>query len=255
VAQGDTAGHAGGGTSGLSIVVASRLSEGDEAACLAALAPQCVGAEVVLVRDAPAGPAVPWAQVHVNPGAMVPELWADGLRRAAGDVVAFLATTSIPDARFVADVVDHHRAGHLAVGGAIEPGPAMGAADWAVYFCRYAPYMQPIDDPLVEMAADNGSYRRQVLVEHGALERDAFLEPFVHADLRADGIAVTVQPRPVVHVTGGWRLRPFLRRPQPVLGTPSKKSTMPVSSEYSAPTMSIPLWVTRFSSIVEPCRS
>lgn len=202
----------GDGVGDVSIVLASRLGEGDERACLAALESQLHLAHVILVRDADGGEAPPpWARLHVRRDGLVPELWAEGLRSATGEIVAFLATTSIPGERWVQDVVALHRQGHLAVGGPIEPGESMRHADWAVYFCRYAPYMLPIDDPHVEMAADNGSYRREVLERHVDRDAEGFLEPFVHAAMRSAGIDVTVQPRPVVRLAGGLRLRPFYR--------------------------------------------
>ena len=85
----------------------------------------------------------------------------------------------------------------------------MGAADWAVYFCRYAPYMLPIDGSATEAAADNGSYSRAVLARYADLYRETFLEPFVHRALRRDGYPVAVEPGRVVELVGGNRLAHF----------------------------------------------
>lgn len=198
----------------LTVIIGSRHDEGDEQGCLEALAPQVEGVEVLLVRDVDSGLPVPdWVRVTSGGGGLIPELWAAGLRDASGDVVALTASTSVPGAGWVRATMDLDARGHVAVGGPIEPGVAMRPADWAVYFCRYASYALPVlaGDQL-EVAADNASYRRRVLEEHGDLYRSAFLEPFVHRALRADGHAVTVVEDRVVTLAGGNRLPRFLRQ-------------------------------------------
>ena len=202
-----------GGDTSLTVVVAARAGEGDERACLSALAPQVEQARVLLVRDRLDGPPPPpWAEVLTVGGGLTPELWAAGIHAATGDVVALTATTTIPRPDWISATVGLHARGHVAVGGAIEPGADMRASDWAVYFCRYAPYMLPIDGSATEAAADNGSYTRVVLARYADLYQEAFLEPFVHRALRRDGHRVAVEPDRVVEVSGGHRLGHFCRQ-------------------------------------------
>jgi len=198
----------------LTIIVGSRHDEGDERACLDALAPQVGGIEVLLVRDIDTGRPVPdWVSLTTGGGDVVPELWATGLRAARGEVVALTATTILTGPDWVQATLDLHARGHVAVGGPIEPGPSMSPVDWAVYCCRYAPYARPVGPGgVLDVAGDNASYRRDVLMAHAGGYGTAFLEPFVHEALRAGGHAVTVVNERVVRVAGGHRLGPFLRQ-------------------------------------------
>ena len=196
----------------LTIVVGSRAGEGDEGQCLAALSSQVDGVEVIVVRDREGAPLPTWVTTAATrAGGLVPELWATGLRLAGGDVVALTAATMIPGPDWVDQTLKLHAQGRVAVGGPIEPGPSMRWVDWAVYFCRFSPYALPVArSDALEVAADNGSYRRSALTPHADLYEAAFLEPFVHRALRADGHAVTVVPDRVARVAGHQRLRPFL---------------------------------------------
>ena len=199
----------------LSVVIGARRGEGDERRCLEALEPQIAGVdvEIILVRDDHSGPLAPsWVTLITRAGALVPQLWAAGLERADGRVVAFTASTMIPGPDWIEQTLRLHAAGHVAVGGPIEPGPVMGRADWAVYFCRFSPYARPITaSDALEVAADNGSYTREVLLPHAGLYQDAFLEPFIHRVLRSEGHRVTVVPDRVAYLARGHHLGAFCR--------------------------------------------
>lgn len=198
---------------GLSIVIAARADDGDELRCLAALERQVDGAQVLVVRDRDTGPPVPsWVEVATRPDGLVPELWATGLELAEGDVVALTATSMVPGPDWVRSTMELHARGHVAVGGPIEPGGALRPTDWAVYFCRYAPFMLPLGEDVREMAADNASYRREVLARHHDVYGDAFLEPFVHEALRREGHSVDVVPDRVVRMGRGHRVAVFARQ-------------------------------------------
>lgn len=195
----------------VSVVVASRADEPGPEACLAAIVSQAGRDVEVLVVCDTAGRCHPGVdRAIVLPGALVPELWAAGIEEARGDVVLLTAGDLVPDPGWVAGM----RAalavrGRVAVGGAIEPGPGLSLADWALYFCRYARYMLPLRaDGDLEVAGDNAAYERLRLLQHRDRWEHGFWEPFVHAVLRVEGTLV-VDPGIVVRLAAGHSARAF----------------------------------------------
>lgn len=199
----------------LSIVVAHPGPDGAGSACLEALRPQ-VGAdvEVIVVAAAPIARPVPhWFEELVVPGGLAPELWAAGVVRAEGTIVGLLSTAVAPGAHWVARTLAVHATGAAAVGGPIEPGAGGTLVDWALWFCRYAPYLPPLVNPeAVEVPADNASYLRRVLVRYRELYERSFLEPFLHDAMRADGHAVRMTSERTVRTLGGARATAFCRQ-------------------------------------------
>ncbi|MDQ3898203.1 MAG: glycosyltransferase [Actinomycetota bacterium] len=143
----------------------------------------------------------------------MPELWAKGLQHATGDLVGLLASTAVPDPDWVARTLELHRHGEAAVGGAIEPGTGLRLVDWAVYFCRYTPYLLPIDEgSLVELPGDNASYRTDILARYRHLWERGFWEPAVHHAMRADGHHLRMSGERVVRHGPGTRAGAFCRQ-------------------------------------------
>lgn len=199
----------------MSVVIGARRSERDAGACLAALASQVrPGVEVILVEDAPSEATAPeWVRRLVRPGGLVPELWSAGIAEARGRVLALTAATVVPEPDWVERMLGAHTDGAAAVGGAIEPAAGMGAVDWAVYFCRYAPYMLPFSSgDAVDVAGDNASYRMDSLEPYRGMFADAFWEPFIHRPMRRDGLRLEVRPEIVVRQATGMRFRGFSRQ-------------------------------------------
>lgn len=196
----------------LSVVVAMRQAEGGGPACLERLASQRrPGVEVIVVRDEPNGDAPSWAEVCTRPGGLVPELWAEGIRRSRGRVVALTTASVLPSDDWVARTLSLHGDGAAAVGGPVESGPGLRGVDWAVYLCRYAAYMLPLDG-VPDLPGDNASYDGVALRTYAALYGDGFWEPFVHARMRADGYTLTLRPERVVRHAPGARWAAFSRQ-------------------------------------------
>jgi hypothetical protein len=167
----------------LSVVVASNGAPGSVEACLASLAGQVDGAEVI---------------VQERPGAVVPELWRDGIDAASGAVVALTISPMRPAPDWIARIRERLVADEV-VAGAIEPGEGLRIVDWAEYFCRYAPDMLPFErreNP--EIPGDNCAYRRDLLERTRDLYRDGFWEPEVNRALRAEGVRLWHDPGVVV---------------------------------------------------------
>lgn len=153
-------------------------------ACLAALAPQADGAEVI-VQD--------------RPGALVPELWRQGIEAASGQAVALTISVMRPAPDWVARIRERLAEDEV-VAGAIEPGEGLRVVDWAEYFCRYARDMLPFarrQNP--EIPGDNCAYRRELLDRTREIWHEGFWEPEVNRALRSDGVRLWHDPAVVVY--------------------------------------------------------
>jgi len=149
------------------------------------------GAELLLVarageRPALEGPGV--RHVEAPAGALVPRLWAAGLRAASAESVALTTTHFLPTpawARAVAALEFDDDAG---VGGPIRCAPDSDGRGWAIWIQRYAAYAPPLPaGPAREIAADDAVYRRSLVLAHEDLLAEGFWEPGFHARFARDG--------------------------------------------------------------------
>ncbi len=197
----------------LTVVVAARAADGSSAACLDALHAQLEPmVRVIVVGDERDQLDRIWVEGIEEVDRPVPELWSVGIALAHTELVALLAGTVVPEQDWIALTLRAHDDGTEAVGGPVEPGADFGYADWAVYFCRYTPYMRPIQDQQIEVPGDNASYRADVLEQYADVYADGFWEPFVHTRMRADGHDVIVRSDRVVRPQGGLSASTFCRQ-------------------------------------------
>ena len=188
----------------------------DVAACLAALEPQRNGDQVIACEPRPIGEELrsrfPWVEWVVQEDALVPELWTEGIARSRGDIVALTIAPMIPADDWLASIRAQHEQ-HDVVAGAIEPAGGLRLADWAEYFCRYAPDMLPFDPrEHPDLPGDNASYKRRLLEEVDDTYRDGFWEPDVHRRLAQDGARLWHAPSMVVRLGRSGGTRAFLRQ-------------------------------------------
>ena len=119
------------------------------------------GLEAVKVRF-PDVRFLPAPDVVAHPGGREHHdvLRARGLAEAKGDLVGLLEDHARPDPHWAASVVDAHRLEHAAVGGAIENG-VNRALNWAVYYCDFGRYQNPLPAGETALASDaNTTYNR-----------------------------------------------------------------------------------------------
>jgi hypothetical protein len=201
-------------TPALSIVIGSNGAPGSVERCLEALEPQLDGAEVVVCEPEASGEPVrerfAFARFLERPGALVPELWRDGIDASGGDVVALTISPMQPAADWV-ETLRARLADDDVVAGAIDPGEGLRIADWAEYFCRYARDLRPFARrETLDIPGDNCAYRRELLVRTQELWRDGFWEPEVNRRLRADGVRLWHDPALVVFQGRSAGFRRFL---------------------------------------------
>ncbi len=206
----------------LTVVVGSSNARATVAEGLGTLVAQCrrVGAELIVVDHSDDGTDAAIREcfpdvclVRAPETRYIPELWAVGVERAAGEVVALTTAHCVPADDWVARVLEAHDAHDAAgIGGAIENDPAATAADWAVYFCRYHRFMPPLAaGPTADIAGDNASYKRWALDRTRDLWRDGFWEPDIHAEILRRGGTLRLEPRIVVRHVRSFGVAGFVR--------------------------------------------
>lgn len=129
-------------------------------------------------------------------------LRAIGLRLATAPIVALLEDHGTPSASWVPAVLEAHRRSDAAViGGAVENGMDR-ILNWAVYYCDFGRYQNPVPTGDVEFASDsNVSYKRDALMSVKDQWYDAFHETSVNWELQRRGETLVLDPRMVVHQT------------------------------------------------------
>lgn len=193
----------------LSVVVVSFNGAAILRDCLATLMPDArrVGAEVIAVsnwqdasgRDALERDFPDTRWVNAPDGHIVPRLRRLGMAASHGQIVAILEDDCLVAPGWCEAILVAHRTPDVAIGGAVEPGPYRRGIDWAVFFCEYGRFMQPLPErPTPDLPGNNVSYKRAAL---DALPlSDGFYDVFVHQrwahegrGLRADGTIVIRQ--------------------------------------------------------------
>lgn len=182
----------------VSVVIGASGSESSLVRCLEALDRHRRGAQVIVVEAQPSAAALrsrfPWAEFHERPGSLVPELWRDGIEKARGRIVAITIAPMIATPDWIDSIVREHEQ-HDAVGGAIDLGSDLRLVDWAEYFCRYARDMPPFPAADREdIAGDNASYKRALLVDERPHLRTGFWEPIIHPALQRRGVGLWHTP-------------------------------------------------------------
>lgn len=189
----------------LSIVVASVESGRRIDAALASLAAAAapLAGELLVMdasRDDSAIRAARRAGVVVQRfpvGTLVPDLWAAGIRAARGEVVAITTAHTVvpPDwARILVDALASPAVG--GVGGPMTLAASASRVDAAVFFLRYAAFLetQVADGPVSgEIAGDNAAYRRADLLADPETLRHGFWELPFHQQLRRRGLRLEIR--------------------------------------------------------------
>lgn len=126
-------------------------------------------------------------------------LRARGVAVARGDVVALLEDHAKPDRDWCANVIAAHRKDFAAIGGAIENGVDR-PLNWAVYYCDFGRYQNPLPAGESSYASDaNVTYKRSSLESIRATWEKSFREVVVNAALRSKKEKVALQPDVIVY--------------------------------------------------------
>ena len=126
-------------------------------------------------------------------------LRARGLAAASGELIGLLEDHARPDTRWAASVVAAHRQGHAAVGGAIE-NAVDRALNWAVYYCDFGRYQNPVPVGDTPSASDaNVTYKRSELEGVRSVWQHTFNEILVNGALKSAGKTIALDPQVIVY--------------------------------------------------------
>ncbi len=130
----------------------------------------------------------------------VPELRAQGVYRASGEIVALLEDHCTCDENWCAEIKRAHELPYSVVGGSVENASCERLLDWAGYFYDYSRYMLPHRAGVVTaLSGANVSYKRSVLVEIADDFRNGFFEAFIHGELQRRGHELYMMPSAIMY--------------------------------------------------------
>jgi len=126
-------------------------------------------------------------------------LRATGMAAARGALIGILEDHAKPDPGWCAQVAATHREAYAAVGGAIENGIDR-PLNWAVYFCDFGKYQNPLPAGETTFASDaNVTYKRAALESVRETWTPNFREVVVNGALRERGEKLALDPKMVVY--------------------------------------------------------
>jgi hypothetical protein len=127
------------------------------------------------------------------------ELRAHGLAAARGGIIGLLEDHARPDLHWCGYMVEAHRQSYAAVGGAIENGIDR-PLNWAVYFCDFGRYQNPVPAGESPFASDaNVTYKRTALESIRPIWQEIFHETAVSWALTARGEKLGLSPKAIVY--------------------------------------------------------
>lgn len=193
----------------LSVVVASHNGRESLSRCLTELGRQRDSgvAEIIVVDNSTDGSAEiirrDFSDVRLfeaDGKRLIPELWGIGIELCTAEIVALTTTHFVPAKTWASEILKAHESPEAGIGGAIENDEHADIVSWAVYFCRYSPYMLPFPAQTVDdFAADNASYKKRDLDSVKETMASGFWETFVHREMRRRGLSLTKSPEIMVH--------------------------------------------------------
>jgi hypothetical protein len=126
------------------------------------------------------------------------ELRARGVAAARGEIVALMEDHGVADPHWCASIVEAHREPVAGVGGAIDNGVDR-ILNWAVYFCDFGQYGNPLGPVEAFALSDaNVSYKRSALESIRPVWGDIFHEGAINYALRTRGERLLLSPDLVV---------------------------------------------------------
>lgn len=208
----------------LSIVIAVQGAQANLAETLHALSPDAQDPVEILICHAgddplpePATSRPDLRPISGDAGALIPELWRDGILAARADWVATLTLHCPPRADWLARALTVIRteadAGHAGFGGAILSDPDPDRTTHAIQCLRYSDAgAGPGRRIVADISADNALYRRAPVLACADLLPDGFWEPEYHRRFARQGLVLEHLPDLVVTHRNRYSIRAFARQ-------------------------------------------
>jgi glycosyltransferase involved in cell wall biosynthesis len=206
----------------LSIVIASQNAEQSVRDCLQATKLQCENSKVeIIVIDNSTDETAEIIKrefpeiklVAARKEKLIPELWGIGITESTGEYIALTTSHFVPAQNWAKEILKAQDNSFAGIGGAIENDKNAGLVSWAVYFCRYSPYMLPFEEIEVEdFAADNASYKRKDLERVKETMKEGFWETFVHREMIKSGMSLQKKPEIIVYHQKSFTFKGFMNQ-------------------------------------------
>jgi hypothetical protein len=124
---------------------------------------------------------------------------AVGLSLARGRLIAMTEDYAVPAEDWCRQIFRAHEQPYAVIGGAIDNGIDR-PLNWALYYCDFGRYGNPLEHGPAEYASDvNLAYKREALDSIRDVWSEAYHETTVHWTLRSRGEVVFLDPRLVVY--------------------------------------------------------
>ena len=129
------------------------------------------------------------------------ELRSAGFLNATASIIALTEDQCIPDPDWCERIMEAHNSSYAAIGGAVDKfqDSTESLLNWAVYFCDYSRYANPVSEGVVRHLTDsNVSYKRDALTLVSQVWKQEFHETVVHGALQQQGKQLWISPRIIV---------------------------------------------------------
>jgi len=195
----------------ISVVIASVNGAAHLDECLRALECQTLKdqAEVIVADRCGADVAATTRKQNLNlkllsfPRATtIPQLRALGMKHSQGAIIALTEDHCLAHSCWYERILRAHEGRSGVIGGAVENDRSITrAVDWAVFFCEYGRYMNPVPNgEVTDLPGNNVSYRREFLAHvSDLLEGGKSWEGDLHARLRERGVQLYSDPSIIVY--------------------------------------------------------
>src|SRR5713226_10777479 len=142
----------------------------------------------------------------------IPELRAIGMKNARGDIIVITEDHCLAEPHWYERMLAAHQEHYGAIGGAVENDVSIKrVVDWAVYFCEYSKYLNPVPaGEVADIPGNNTSYRREFLDYLGGALETGLWENFLNAKLQEHGVKLFSDPSIVVYHRKCFGFRYFL---------------------------------------------
>ena len=143
----------------------------------------------------------------------IPQLRALGIKHSQGAIIALTEDHCLAHPCWYERILRAHETRSGVIGGAVENDASITqAVDWAVFFCEYGRYMNPVPNgEVADLPGNNVSYRREFLAHiSDLLEGGNSWEGDWHARLRQYGVKLYSDPSIIVYHKKEFGLGYFL---------------------------------------------
>jgi hypothetical protein len=130
------------------------------------------------------------AVLRCTPGTLTPELWAEGIRRSRGRVVALTTGHCTVAPGWAKALVEAVHGTVVGAAGSLGLAPSAGLIDWAVFYLRYSEFLRFTNvnvDDVPSIPADNAAYDGESVRAYLASRAQGFWEVDFHRIERSRG--------------------------------------------------------------------